>query len=126
MSLYSMLFPGGEERGRVLLVVLGYRSFEEVGRFRDAWVERDDTHGVVIHLYTRNGGGNRDDYATEINALRSHECYLRDADDSLDRTYASFWFRIPDAWREQLLGVAIDPVDTAARWQAALAALNER
>jgi hypothetical protein len=134
MSLYEITVADGhqDERGAVLLAVLGN---PHVARFRDAWAEKGDD-GPVIHLYTRTGGGNRactcgeksrlthvprNCRAAANEALQAHPLYLRDADDEGDGTYASFWFSAPAAAqvREALARIAVDPVDTAARWREA-------
>lgn len=124
-GLYNMIFPGAYDRGQVLLPVLGIRSFDDVGRFRDAWVERDDTGRLWVHLYTRLGGLNRDDYATVIANLRANPNYARDADDSYDNTYASFWFRVPATWTTVLEGSAVDPIDPGERWRTVLEQVGE-
>lgn len=125
-GLYNMVIPGGFERGAVLLPLLGFTAFEQVGRFRDAWVEPGEDGALLIHLYTRNGAGNRADYAAVIAALRAHPGYVRDADDGHDPTYASFWFRVPPEHTTMLAPIAEDqPVDTAARWKVLLGPLGE-
>ena len=135
MALYDLAVGDGHqrERGAVLLAVLGYPV---VARFRDAWVEKSPD-GPVIVIYTRQGGGNRECYCDEYEdrahvpeqcyaacneALTEHPLYLRDADDSFDSTYATFYFRAPDdaEIRDALASIAQDPVDTDARWQQAI------
>lgn len=127
-GLYNMVVPGGFDRGAVLLPLLGFTGFDALGRFRDAWVEPDPGDGqLLICVYTRNGGGNRPDYADVIAALAAHPAYLRDADDAFDSTYASFWFRVPPEHVELLRPVALDaPLDTGARWQAMVNAMGAR
>jgi hypothetical protein len=51
-----MLF-GQNPASTVILATLGN---PEVGRFRDAWVEKAEDGTVRIAVYTRNGGGNRE------------------------------------------------------------------
>ncbi len=58
MSFYNMVF-GETPMADVLLAILGLDR-SKVGRFRDAWVETDGDD-VVIAVYTRNGGGNREE-----------------------------------------------------------------
>lgn len=133
MSLYELAVADGNqrERGAVLLGMLGGPV---VARFRDAWVEKSDD-GPVIAIYTRQGGGNRECfcgsepgrqhvpgqcYAACNEALAAHPLYLRDADDDFDRTYATFYFRAPEEWREVLEGAAVDPVNMSERWQAVI------
>ncbi len=135
MSLYELAVADGNqrERGAVLLGMLGGPV---VARFRDAWVEKGED-GPVIAVYTRQGGGNRECYceggeagpahvpescyAACNEALAAHPLYLRDADDDFDGTYATFYFRAPEEWREVLAEAAVEPVDTDERWQEAIA-----
>lgn len=134
MSLYDLAVADGRqhERGAVLLAILGDPV---VARFRDAWVEKSPD-GPVIAVYTRQGGGNRECYcdggelgeahvpdqcyAACNEALQAHPLYLSDADDSFDRTYATFRFKAPEEFREALAEVAVEPVDMSARWQEAI------
>lgn len=132
MSLYDIAVGDGAQgaRGAVFLGVLGAPC---VARFRDAWVEKSPD-GLVIAVYTRQGGGNRECYcegdegkhvpescyAACNEALQAHPLYLRDADDAFDSTYATFYFRVPDDFREMLGSAAVDPVDMSARWKAAI------
>ncbi len=136
MSLYDLAVADGRqhERGAALLAALGHPV---VMRFRDAWAEKGGD-GPVIHLYTRTGGPNRECrcqdepqlthipdncWAACNEALQAHALYLRDADDNYDSTYASFWFSAPPVplVREALAEIAVDPVDTGARWREAIA-----
>ncbi len=57
MSLYNLLF-GKNGQSDLLLAVIGFRQ-NDVERFRDVHVEDD---GKTIAVYTRTGGGNREDY----------------------------------------------------------------
>lgn len=66
-------------------------------RFRDCYVSDG---GDTIEIYTRVGGGNRDEYEDEIEALRNMPTYIRDYDDDFDDTYATFEFGVPDEWRD--------------------------
>jgi hypothetical protein len=124
-GLYNMIFSGGQERGAVLLPTLGFSAYNDVGRFRDAWVERDGMDRLFIRIYTRNGGGNREAYAEVIDKLRAHPLFERDMDDIFDTTYASFWFRIPEQHRELFDEIAVDPVDMDARWLESIDALQK-
>lgn len=124
--MYNLVAGDGHQfdRGRILLAVLGNPN---VGRYRDSWVERDGGGEPVIAIYTRNGGGNRqcwcDDNShpdgpctalivTEV--LPAHPLYLRDKDDTFDSTYATFYFRVPDEYRQALAEIATDPVGNDA------------
>jgi hypothetical protein len=132
MSMYEIAVADGrqEERRAVLLPVLGNPV---ILRFRDCWVERT-AFGLVIAVYTRTGGPKRrcscandgtahapdSCWAACNQALAAHPLYLRDADDTLDDTYATFRFRVPEAHRERLDRIAVDPVDTSKRWLEAI------
>lgn len=126
-SMYEMLFPGGLDRAALMLALLGgFTTTAEAGRVRDGWIERDASARYAVRLVTRNGGGNREDYAEQIGRLRAHPLYLRDADHEFDATYASFWFRAPTHRLDHdvLERVARDPVVfDKAHWEAALAQL---
>lgn len=89
MSLYNMLF-GVSNAAQLLMAALGLKA-ADVGRFRDCYLTADGE----IAVYTRNGGGNREDYQSVIDLLALHPCYLRDADDDFDCTYATIYFRVP-------------------------------
>lgn len=120
-GLYNMLWDGGFDRGATLLPLLGFVHYTDVGRFRDIWIERDADGVLWFHLYTRNGGDNREDHADEIARIRAHELYARDADDSHDNTYASFWLRVPPHWAEVIEehadDMVVDAIDTGKRWK---------
>jgi hypothetical protein len=122
MSMYEMVFgTDGRGRAEVLLPLLGN---PDVGRFRDCWIEKAPDGDPVIAVYTRNGGGNRPDYADVITALQQHELYLRDTDDDFDSTYATFYFRTPAKYRDMFRQVAGDPVDMDERWAVAIEAIG--
>jgi hypothetical protein len=119
MSMYEVAVADGRQhvRGAVLLAVLGNPV---IARFRDAWAEKGEG-GPVIHIYTRQGGPNREAFAACNKELQAHPLYLRDADDEFDPTYAGFWFSAPDGEiAEALAEVAVDPVDTSACWREAI------
>ncbi|MCX5137640.1 hypothetical protein OOK06_36845 [Streptomyces sp. NBC_00340] len=133
MSMYNLVAADGHQyaRGTVLLAAL---DSPNVGRFRDAWVEKGEDGEPVIAIYTRNGGGNRECWCDEhpedgclaatIEALEGHPLYLRDADDDFDSTYATFYFRTPAPLVEQFREIAGEPVDMSEAWRKAIAALS--
>ncbi len=93
MSLYNALF-GTNAYAPVLLQILGIDQPDgkyESGRFRDIYL-----HDGKIILYTRNGGGNREQYQPIIDKLATHPNYIRDYDDDFDCTYAYIEFSIPE------------------------------
>lgn len=121
MGLYDVVLGDGHqaERGALLLPLV---EIEDAGRYRDCWIERWPD-GLVFAVYTRNGGPNRKEYAGVIKELQANSLYIRDADDSFDNTYATFYFRLPD-WVKQtkntLASMAVAPVDMSARWKEAM------
>jgi hypothetical protein len=142
MGLYDVVLGDGHqaERGVLLLAMLGDPG---VARFRDAWVEKGDDGQPVIAIYTRQGGGNRECFCESRNgtvvaeqhvpsgcyaacneALTRHPLYIRDADDDFDGTYATFYFRVPDAVPADVLArlteAASEPVNMSERWQEAI------
>lgn len=103
MSLYNMLF-GESPLSDILLKMLGLTR-ADTGRFRDCYItkwggpsEGDKTPRIAI--YTRNGGGNREDYQHVTDALQAHPNYLDDFDDDFDCTYATYIFSVPEKYKE--------------------------
>ena len=80
-----------------ILEAIGIKE-EDIPRLRGVGI---DDGKIIIH--TRTGGGNRDDYEKENNALAKNKYYLSDEDDSYDCTYANFWYKIPEKLTEELL-----------------------
>jgi len=89
MSFYNMLF-GRNPQSALLLAAVGFKE-NDVERFRDVSVEDG---GKTIAIYTRTGGGNRDDYPNE--ALTSSPLYSHGEDDDFDNTYRTFYMKVPD------------------------------
>lgn len=87
MSLYNMLF-GKNPNTKEILAALGLEECQ-VERFRDCFIE----DGKIV-IFTRTGGGNREDYPNE--ALVNHPNYLYDEDDGFDSTYAYYYFSLPE------------------------------
>lgn len=100
MSLYNALF-GVNKLSPLLLAILnidqGNENSYSSGRFRDIYLNED---GSSITLYTRNGGGNRDDYQHIFDKFACHPNYIRDWDDDFDCTYAYIEFSVPDKFKE--------------------------
>jgi len=97
MGLYNSVF-GCHPLALKYLALLGLKH-ENFGRFRDAYPQ---TGAVVI--YTRVGGGNRDDYPQVFEMAKNHPLFLEAVDDEFDRTYCSFRFRFPERGRDPLPG----------------------
>lgn len=94
MSLYNLLF-GMNPNTEILLAIIGLKQ-ADIERYRDCGFTDDG-----IYVYTRTGGGNREDYPNE--KLTSNEYYLRDQDDDFDCTYATYYFKFPEQIRQDCL-----------------------
>lgn len=91
-GMYTMIF-GTNPASDWLLSLLGLTR-SDMGRFRDAWVQRNPMGGgLEIVVYTRNGGSNRPQHMPDFS---NHPRYLRDYDDTYDSTYASIIFQAPE------------------------------
>jgi hypothetical protein len=102
-----------------ILAALGLTR-NDVGRFRDCFVA-----GGEIVVYTRNKGGNRDDYQNVFDRLAQHPCYLRDEDDDFDCTYTAIYFRFPDEYAEELKQLdSGEKFNPSERWLSAIEALK--
>ncbi len=95
MSLYNALFGINEEMP-VLLGMLEVNT-EYFSRFRDVELMKE---GTIIRVFTRTGGGNRQDYKENWEQIRKHELYIKDYDDEFDNTYAYIEFKVPDKYKE--------------------------
>ena len=94
-GLYNMLF--GWDPSCVLLapMLTDENPQHFFPRFRDCYLSDDKEH---IEIFTRVGGGNREEYEDEIGDMRSMPTYVSDYDDDFDCTYATFVFGVPDEW----------------------------
>ena len=100
MSFYNMMH-GFNPCVLFILPMLGKHP-DEYPRFRDCFIG-DESHPEYdnkIIVYTRTGGGNRDDYVDENKALTEMPGYITDYDDDFDSTYASFVFEPPEQWKQ--------------------------
>jgi hypothetical protein len=127
MSLYNMLF-GTNPLAHLYLSMLGLTD-GDTGRFRDCFLAKDPETGEEhIVIFTRNGGGNRDDYAGTTATLQSHPEYVRDFDDEFDCTYASYVFKVPTAFKsivEKITSTLEDQhTDPGSRFQELLKKLE--
>ncbi len=114
--MYNMVFGMNPLSGPLMAAL--QIDPDRVGRFRDCYLARDEER-LVIHVLTRNGGGNREHYG----AVRSAECecagcfmefradkmagYIRDFDDTFDSTYASIVFAVPTELEHLLNQISI-------------------
>lgn len=100
MSLYNMLH-GTHGLDRLLGFVLDLDiagGKYDTGRYRDIWLEDGK-----ICLFTRNGGGNREEYQGVLDDLAEHPNYIADYDDDFDPTYATIEFSYPEYYKNLLL-----------------------
>lgn len=95
MSFYNILF-GSNNLSHVLLATIGL-TVNDVPRFRDCYLMGDK-----IVIYTRTGGGNREEYDSENSDLVNNPYYHDDYDDDFDSTYAYFEFNFPDKFKNDL------------------------
>lgn len=107
MSFYNMLF-GQNAQSDLLLAAVGLRE-SDVERFRDVSASDD---GRQIAVYTRTGGGNRDDYPQEV--IHANPLFERDEDDDFDCTYATFYFRVPEEFAADVAAMS-DPLENGIR-----------
>jgi len=118
MGMYNLIFGQNPISDAVLATLNLTRH--DVGRFRDCFVTRGE-----IAVYTRNGGGNREDYQDVFDKLAQHPCYLRDQDDDFDCTYATIYFSFPEEFAEELKKLDTgEKFDPSQRWLDALEALK--
>lgn len=94
MSLYN-LTCGVNPLSLIYLQIIGV-EYQSIPRFRDVYVS--ETGNIVI--YTRTGGGNRDDYWAENDELTKNPNYISDNDDNFDCTYAHFHFKVPETHKK--------------------------
>lgn len=96
MSLYNMIF-GKNQNTDIILSLIGMKECD-VERFRNCGI---DSQAKEIYIYTRTGGGNREDYPNEI--LTSSPYYKYDEDDDYDCTYATYYFNFPEEIEQDIL-----------------------
>ena len=114
MSLYNMIY-GANPATFFILPMLGKHP-DEYPRFRDCFVgkisrseeldefnipklQMDSYDEPIITVYTRTGGGNREEYVEQNAKMSSHPNYIKDYDDSFDSTFALFEFSVPEKWK---------------------------
>ena len=103
MSLYNMLNGYNPNAGKLLSALqLDPRTID---RFRDCSLMEVDGK-VVIHVFCRTGGGNREDYPNT--KLVEHPLYIRDEDDDFDCTYAHYYFTLPQAVIDEVMAQGME------------------
>lgn len=121
-NFYDAILGRKENLSKLLLLIINLEE-EKIPRFRDVYL-----HDGKIVVYTRTGGGNREDYIKENEWLRQNENYLSDSDDDFDCTYANFFFKFPDEHQEYLLELCKNGHDEPIKsdtWRNFFENLNE-
>lgn len=118
MSLYNMI-NGVNPAAFFILPMLGEQHPDSYPRFRDCFANLDNEQ-PEIHVYTRVGGGNRNEgYGEE--KLYQHPNFLKTWDDDFDSTFATYSFSVPAEWREDFdLIIAGNIKNVSAEYQRRL------
>jgi hypothetical protein len=106
MSLYNAVC-GVNPLYPIFLAIIGLKM-EDIPRFRDVYTKLDrlDSFGIkepLIVVYTRTGGGNRDDHREKNDAMAHHPLHAADYDDSFDSTFAHWEFKVPKQYADDVL-----------------------
>lgn len=118
MNLYGMIF-GQNPASVAILHTLGLTR-DDFGRFRDAGVEPGR-----IYIYTRCGGGNREDYQRVFEKMAQHPNFIEDVDDDFDCTYCTFFFTFPEVYATDLASIAgTEPFKPSKMWEDMIASIN--
>jgi hypothetical protein len=116
--MYNAMF-GQNPISDVILTMLGLTKVD-CGRFRDCSINNGE-----ICIYTRNGGGNREEYDWVFDTLSDHPDYLRDEDDEFDSTYATIYFKFPEKYKDLLTQIdSGEPFKPDEKWQALIATIK--
>ena len=118
MSFYNTLF-GSNPLADLILATLKLTR-QETGRFRDCFVAEGE-----IAIYTRNGGGNREDYEEVFVQLSRHPNYLRDQDDDFDCTYATIYFSFPSDYKDILDKLDSGKFEPSKKWLEAIDSIGK-
>lgn len=117
--MYNMLF-GVNKDYSIFLEMLGLKK-EDCGRFRDCYMQDNK-----IIIYTRNGGGNREEYQEVIDKLATHKNYFTDYDDDFDCTYCYIEFSIPDEFKEDCKNMESENFIPSERFKILIDNLNRQ
>lgn len=104
MSFYDIMNKGSNENAHKLLNLIGLKD-TDFPRYRDTSLWNNNTE---IRVITRAGGGNREEYQSNIDELKNNEYYLRDEDDDFDSTYAYIFFKVPEQYLETVKDIKTD------------------
>ena len=128
MNMYNMMF--GVNKFAPLLVRMVELDYKNIPRFRDAYIGNRDVDGdpisKVIVIHTRTGGGNREAYH-EMNETLKNEHYIFDRDDDFDSTYANWFYKIPEKWKDFIEAISSvgDHRTPKEKWQTLFNKLEE-
>jgi hypothetical protein len=106
MSLYSItraVNPFADD----ILKMIGLER-DKVPRFRDVFAFCDPYQVVIL---TRAGGGNRKHNKNGIAYLRNNKYYVRDKNSNFDKTFAEFYYIIPEKIVEELRKFCDQPIE---------------
>ena len=101
MSLYNRLF-GENKDASILLGFIGLNKGIFM-RYRDCYLNPE---GTIVTVVTRIGGNNRKEYRQTFKNLKRYKNYIRDYDDSFDKTYCYFEFKVQDKFLETAKKIA--------------------
>jgi len=100
MNMYNML--NGLCPATIFLIpMLGDKHPDQYPRFRDcfSWDENRPDLEKGIFVFTRVGGGNRDQgYGEEW--LEKHPEFVETYDEEGDNTYGMYVFKVPSKWKD--------------------------
>jgi len=118
MSLYNMV-NGVQPATFFVLPMLG-RHADSYPRFRDCFIGKQHKGGdfdqfgipikkhgeeMLISVYTRVGGNNREDYEDEIAEMQAMPDFVEDFDDDFDDTFATYVFRVPEKFQDDFVKI---------------------
>jgi hypothetical protein len=121
MSLYNLV-NGVKPAVFLVLPMLGKHP-DEYPRFRNCFLgdQKHPEYADHIHVFTRTGGPNREDYVRQHEEMRRMEGFVTDYDDDDDNTFASWVFRVPARWQADYDKLkAGDVGNVSAEYQAEL------
>jgi hypothetical protein len=132
MSLYNAVF--GSRDPSLITFCIG-KTADDFGRYRDVWIENSDGR-LILAVYTRCGGGNRDGYEHVFAMAYQTPGYVSSHDDDFDCTYCTFRFALSPEKQEEFVATVREadpeftvdriqgPVDTSDRWMKAIDAIK--
>lgn len=95
MSLYNVTCGNNPLIG---LILASIQRVQPIGfdRLRDAYLDLQPDGSVLLAVYTRCGGGNREEYQSMFTVAAGHPLFVREEDSDFDNTYATLWFKAPE------------------------------